>query len=382
MPKTPRPDLHSITVRGAKILLRLGSALLGAGLLMVAFVAYQLWGTALYEHGAQSNLRHELAALLGRELVPRAGGGNAAGSPGSSTAPSTSTTRPTPATTRPAARATTTTSTSTTTTTVPVIPQQAAPAPQENSHPGIDRYMGYVAPVTGDPAVGGPIGYLSIPKIGLDDAIVEGVGEAQLQQGPGHYPGTPLPGESGNASIAGHRTTYAAPFYNLNELQPGDPIYVQTTQGTFTYDVTDSFAVLPTNVSVLDPTPQPTLTLTTCNPRYSASQRLIVKASLVGSQPPPGTQPTTVPAEPPAPARHRATLAGDAALAGGGGGVALTIVWGAVTVVLAAGWVVVRRLRSLRPQLRLGVLVIGAPLVLGSLFLFFAYVSTALPGSF
>ncbi|HAM03502.1 MAG TPA: hypothetical protein DCQ30_14950, partial [Acidimicrobiaceae bacterium] len=63
-------------------------------------------------------------------------------------------------------------------------------------------------------------------------------------------------------------------------------------------------------------------------------------------------------------------------------GVALTIVWGAVTVVLAAGWVVVRRLRSLRPQLRLGVLVIGAPLVLGSLFLFFAYVSTALPGSF
>lgn len=371
-----------MSVRGAKILLRFGSALLSAGLLMVAFVAYQLWGTALYEHGAQNTLRHELAVLLGREVVPHAGNGNRAGSPASSTAPSTSTTVTSPTSTRPPVRATTTSTTTTTTTTVPVIPQQAAPEPQNTPHPGIDRYLGYIAPGTGDPSVGSPVGYLSIPKIGLDDAIVEGVGEAQLQQGPGHYPGTPLPGQAGNASIAGHRTTYAAPFYNLNELQTGDPIYVQTAQGTFTYAVTDSFAVLPTNVSVLDPTPQPTLTLTTCNPRYSASQRLIVKASLVSSQAPPGAAPAPAPATPQGSSPRRAALAGEAALAGGGSGLTLAIVWGAITAMLIGAWFVVRRSRSLRPRLRLGALVIGAPLVLGSLFLFFSHVSSALPGSF
>ena len=106
---------------------------------------------------------------------------------------------------------------------------------------------------------------------------------AQLQAGPGHYPSTPLPGQAGNAAIAGHRTTYLHPFYNLNELVPGDPITVETVQGIFLYDVTSSMAVLPTDVAVVDPTPTPTLTLTTCNPRYSASQRLVVHAALVAS---------------------------------------------------------------------------------------------------
>src|SRR6202035_1177202 len=107
-----------------------------------------------------------------------------------------------------------------------------------------------VAPTTRDPAVGTPIGLMTIPRMGMDGvAIVEGTDENQLQQGPGHYVGTALPGQAGNAAIAGHRTTYGAPFYNLNELQPGDPIMIQTSQGTFTYRVVNAHVVSPSTAA-------------------------------------------------------------------------------------------------------------------------------------
>ena len=80
------------------------------------------------------------------------------------------------------------------------------------------------APTTADPADGQPVGLLQIPRIGVDKVIIEGTSTTDLRQGPGHYLGTPLPGQAGNAAIAGHRTTYGAPFYNLNELQPVTPI--------------------------------------------------------------------------------------------------------------------------------------------------------------
>ena len=94
---------------------------------------------------------------------------------------------------------------------------------------------------------------------------------------------TPLPGQAGNVAIAGHRTTYLHPFYNLNLLVPGDSIVIDTVQGIFLYHVLTSVAVSPTDVAVAAPTPTPTLTLTTCNPRYSAAQRLVVHAALVGA---------------------------------------------------------------------------------------------------
>src|SRR5207302_2511071 len=103
---------------------------------------------------------------------------------------------------------------------------------------------------------------------------------------------TPMPGQPGNAAIAGHRTTYGAPFFNLNELQPGDPIFVTTRQGRFRYEVRETRTVSPSQLSVLNPTPDNRLTLTTCNPRFSASQRLVVVSQLIGeaaepSPPPP-----------------------------------------------------------------------------------------------
>jgi len=116
--------------------------------------------------------------------------------------------------------------------------------------------------------------------------VVEGVGVGDLQRGPGHYPQTALPGAPGNFAVAGHRTTYGAPFFNLDELVPGDEIRVTDRSGRqHTYRVTTQRVVGPPDSWVLggDPlgTGAPTLTLTTCHPRFSNAQRLIVFAELV-----------------------------------------------------------------------------------------------------
>jgi len=101
-----------------------------------------------------------------------------------------------------------------------------------------------------------------------------------LKKGPGHYPGTPLPGQEGNAAIAGHRTTYGAPFHRLDELEPGDEITVTTVQGEFTYIVAETLIVSPTQVDVLEDKGDNRLTLSACHPKYSARQRIIVVSKL------------------------------------------------------------------------------------------------------
>jgi sortase A len=109
-------------------------------------------------------------------------------------------------------------------------------------------------------------------------AVVEGVAPDDLKKGPGHYPGTSLPGAEGNMGIAGHRTTYARPFWALDRLEAGDRIYVDTRGGRFIYRVEWARVVDPNQVEVLDPTSAPSLTLTTCHPKFSAAQRLVVRA--------------------------------------------------------------------------------------------------------
>ena len=134
---------------------------------------------------------------------------------------------------------------------------------------------------------------LVIPRIGLDMVVVEGTDTADLREGPGHYPTTPLPGQPGNVAIAGHRTTYAHPFYNLNELSPGDVIELSVPGHDWRYLVTTQLVVAPTDVAVAGPLgPGSWLTLTTCNPRYSAATRLVVRALLA---------PTSAPAAAPTP---------------------------------------------------------------------------------
>jgi sortase A len=140
------------------------------------------------------------------------------------------------------------------------------------------------APAQPTPSLGTVVAHLVIPRIGVNKYVVEGVGAAQLAAGPGHYPGTAAIGGAGNVGIAGHRTTHGAPFYNLNELRPGDDIFLTDLAGrTFTYRVVSQFVVSPGDAAVLNPTSSPSLTLTTCNPRYSAAERLIERAVLVPS---------------------------------------------------------------------------------------------------
>ena len=115
--------------------------------------------------------------------------------------------------------------------------------------------------------------------------VVEGVGVEHLRRGPGHYPDTAGPGQPGNFAVAGHRTTYGQPFYDLDELEPGDEIHVVGRQGSeHVYEVVEQRIVAPGDVWVIgeDPlgTGGPMLTLTTCHPRFSAAQRLVVFAEL------------------------------------------------------------------------------------------------------
>ena len=124
---------------------------------------------------------------------------------------------------------------------------------------------------------------IKIPAIGVDVVVVEGTTQSALRAGAGHYPQTPLPCEPGNVAIAGHRTTYGKPFHNLDMLKPGDTITLETPIGSCTYKmVAPPRIVLPTDTSVVGPTPVPMVTLTTCHPKGSARQRLVVQAELQG----------------------------------------------------------------------------------------------------
>jgi sortase A len=135
---------------------------------------------------------------------------------------------------------------------------------------------------------GDALARITAPTIGLDAMVVElsGLDDTEnLKKGPGHVPGTALPGEVGNCVVSGHRTTYGAPFRDLDRLEPGDPIYLETRRGSFEYRVVGRKVVLPQDLGVLEPTPEPTLTLTACHPRYSASRRLVVTAVLAHEGP-------------------------------------------------------------------------------------------------
>lgn len=123
---------------------------------------------------------------------------------------------------------------------------------------------------------------IRIPAIDVDAVVVEGVTPSALRAGAGHYPQTPLPCEAGNVAIAGHRTTYGKPFGNLDRLKVGDTIELTTPIGGCVYQLVKTpFIVEPTDMSVLQPTAERTVTLTTCHPKGSAAQRLIVQGKWV-----------------------------------------------------------------------------------------------------
>jgi sortase A len=127
---------------------------------------------------------------------------------------------------------------------------------------------------------GDPMGRIVVPAIGVSEVFVQGTGTGDLRAGPGHYPDTPFPGERGTVAIAGHRTTYGAPFRRIDKLDRGDRIELRMPYGRFTYIVERTKIVPPTDVSVTDRVAFDRLVLSACHPLYSAAQRIIVFARL------------------------------------------------------------------------------------------------------
>ncbi|CAA9225266.1 MAG: sortase family protein [uncultured Acidimicrobiales bacterium] len=234
-------------------------------------------------------------------------------------------------------------------------------------------------PAPPPPPLGSAVAQIRIPRIGLDKAVVEGVDLSDLRRGPGHYSGTPLPGQPGNSSIAGHRTTYGAPFFRLDEMKPGDPILVSTVQGAFRYEVSRVFVVSPNQVDVLNPTQGDQLTLTTCNPRFSAAQRLVVTADLKGPAAP-ASEPVTSPTKgldlDPAVTGQPAPPVADEVVGASGDPSerAPSALWGSVVLALGVACAILGRLWRRWPAR----LLIAAPL-LASLWTFYSHLAKAIP---
>jgi len=221
-----------------------GKTLIATGLLLFGFVAYQLWGTGIETARAQDSLGNEFEALLAAAPAPTPIRTDSI--PADSTPPDSA----------PADSA-------------PVDPTA------ENTPPAPDAIM---APIV----EGDAIARIELPRIGVDKIVLAGVDKNDLKKGPGHYPETPMPGQLGNAAIAGHRTTFGQPFFDIDKMETGDEIVVTTVAGRFVYRVTGQEIVSPSDYQVIattDPT-RATLTLTSCHPKYTARERIIVYAEL------------------------------------------------------------------------------------------------------
>jgi len=240
------PFMSSLT---ARLIGGLGRILVTLGLLVLLFAAFEYWGTSLAEAQAQDSLEAEFDARLAS--VDSSGSSSPDPTLGASSDERSTSDSLTP----PAS-----------TVQYPMLDLADIPKPGEAA------------------------GRILIPSIGVDKTWVQGVDRDDLRQGPGHYPRSPFPGQPGNAAIAGHRTTYGAPFVDLDKLVPGDEIVVETLQGRFSYiveghDSADGnsighFIVPPTATWVLDDHGDSRLTLTACHPKRSAAQRIIVTAIL------------------------------------------------------------------------------------------------------
>lgn len=169
---------------------------------------------------------------------------------------------------------------------VPDDPEPAPPAPVDHGPP----------PDVARPAAGQPFAIVHVPRFGADfqpRPVVEGTSLRLLQDGVGHYPRTALPGQVGNVALAGHRVTYGRPFHRIADLVPGDAVVLETAEAWFTYRMRSSTIVTPDRVDVVEPVPEqpgtaPTerlLTLTACHPMYSARERFVVYAVLDSWQP-------------------------------------------------------------------------------------------------
>ncbi len=239
---------------------------------------------------------------------------------------------------------------------------------QANPEPGL-----LPAPTQNQPPDGTPIAELRIPSIDTSLIVVQGISRSDLTLGPGHYPNTPLPGQAGNVVIAGHRVTYLHPFYYLDQLSKGQSIFLQTTGLDLKYIVTGVSVVTGNYSRFLDSTARDELTLTTANPKYESSSRLVITSVLksVDGNPPfettfhfsPNTSNTL--------SREENSLAGNT------GPISPAVL---LFILLCLCNLVIRQFaRKLNP---IKVYIIGAPIVLLVGFMLIGAINNALPATF
>jgi sortase A len=353
----------------ARILGVVGRAMIAAGVLLLLFAAYQLWGTGFRTDRAQANLTSDFDQQLARVANNQAPIARSPAVPDDPVAGLSD-----PATTR-TPRSTTTRA-----------PGDTSPGTSP-SGPGDENDPNLAEPADFRYAKGDAIGRITIPKIGADFTVLEGVDLPLLSEGPGHFPGTSLPGQPGNAALAGHRVTYKAPFNRIDELAPGDQIRITTAQGTFTYEVMAQdgglgyFIVDPSNTSIIEDKGDNRLTLMACHPKYDLKQRIVVSAKLIGTP-----ADTSLKG-----AADRPTLpnADGSDFTGGGEGVllgndpaarlpALLLSLAALAVWLVA-WLVARRIDGRRHWL---VYLAASPVFFVILWFAFDYINRSLPGAY
>ena len=172
------------------------------------------------------------------------------------------------------AETTTTAAPTTTTTVAPIVFSSTPPGGRQN-------LGGDVHPMQAHPA----FGMIVIPRIGLVHPIFEGIDETAIHWGPGHWPGSALPGQRGNTVFAGHRVTHTRPFLDIDLLAPGDQIIFHLATGTYTYEVTDHIIVSPQDTWIANQTADATVTIFGCHPKHSARQRYVVRGKLVSAGP-------------------------------------------------------------------------------------------------
>ena len=177
-------------------------------------------------------------------------------------------------TTTATAPTTTATEAPTTTTAAPIVFDAIPPGGRKNL--GGDKH-----PMTTHQA----FGMIVIPKINLVHPIFDGIEESAIHWGPGHWPGSAVPGQRGNSVFAGHRVTHTRPFLDIDLLKPGDQIIFHLATATHTYEVTEHLIVGPNDVWITDPTNTPTVTIFACHPKNSAAKRYVVRGKLISSGP-------------------------------------------------------------------------------------------------
>ncbi len=258
----------------------LGKVLIATGLLLFGFVAYQLWGTGIETARAQDDLENQFEAQLAADYVPPVPTAAPDDDPSATPArDSTATTVPTVPTVTTNESSTEVSPSTVADTTLPEITDDDITLPD-----AVDLSDVAVEQPERRIIDGEVLARLEIPRISEQPMyIVPGVSLNNLKKGPGHYPDTPLPGQLGNAAIAGHRTTYGAPFFDVDQLRANDELIVTYTNGDrFVYDVTFTEIVSSSDyyvVATSDPNIAE-LTLTSCDPKYTARNRIVVHSVL------------------------------------------------------------------------------------------------------